>query len=332
MDDKKKIVLGSEDFLAKGNQDIFININLQQKFNIIKREKFDNNFDLAEQFRKERNASRSFRVYGIIDSPLIDCDNLTIKVYAEEGIIGGFQVLGNQIATITSQPIGFGDKNVFGKMRGKYILELNNYEVSDTIWLEIQGDGATYAKTIIEQSLVFRDSDGVFVEYGTDTVDLGIDGGFEIIQNDFPFFYNKHWIKNNFQVEKVNVRNARFGQSAYYLDEGESRTITVELTEPSVFGTESLTVNFSTPPSQNDSATLDADFTVDNFPFSFPMNLSWGVGEQFREIDISALSDFVIEKNEEQFYLTLDSSVNVTTDNGVVNIQTTTVSIKDLTD
>ena len=331
MDDKKKIVLGSEDFLAKGNEDIFININLQQKFNIIKREKFDNNFDLAEQFRKERNASKSFRVYGIIDSPLINCDNLTIKVYANEGFVGGFQVLGNQITTITSQPIGFGDKNVFGKRRGKYILELNNYKVSDKIWLEVQGDGVTYARTVIEQTLVFRDTDGNFVEYGTDTIDLGINGGFEVIQNDFPFFYNKHWIKNNFQIEKVNVRNARFSQSAYYLDEGESSVITVELTEPSVFGTESLTVNFSTPSSQYDSATPGTDFSVDVFPFSFPINLTWNVGQQIREIDISALSDFVIEKNEEQFYLTLDSPTNVTTDNGVVNIQTTTVSIKDLT-
>jgi hypothetical protein len=332
MDDKKKIVLGSEDFLAKGNEDIFININLQQKFNILKREKFDNNFDLAEQFRKERNASRSFRVYGIIDSPIINCDNLTIKVYAESNTLFGFQILGNQIATITSQPIGFGDKNVFGKHRGKYIIELNNYEISDTIWLEIQGDGVTYARIVIEQKLVFRDPDGKFIEYGTDSIDIGINGGFEVVQNDFPFFYNKHWIKNNFQVEKVKIRNIRFAQSAYYLDEGESGVVTVQLTEPSVFGTESVTVNLVSPSGDAyNTAVLGTDFSVDNFPFTFPMNLNWSVGQQSMDIDITALSDFIIEKNEEKFSLSLDNPINATTDAGVVNIETTTVSIKDLT-
>jgi len=332
MDDKKKIVLGSEDFLAKGIDDIYINVNLQQKFNLIKRERFDNNFDLAEQFRKERNASRSFRVYGIINSPLIDCDNLTIKAYANSNILFGAQVLGNQIATITSQPIGFGDKNVFGKHRGKYIIELNNYELSDTIYLEIAGNGVDYARTVVEQKLVFKDSDGVFVEYGTDTIDLGINGGFEIIQNDFPFFYNKHWIKNNFQIEKVLKRNIRFGQSAYYLDEGEEGTVIVQLTEPSVFGTESVTVNLTSPTAEAyDTAAPGLDFTVDTFPFNFPMTLNWGVGQQELEINITALSDYIIEKNEETFSLSLDNPVNATTDQGVVNIEATTVSIKDLT-
>lgn len=332
MDDKKKIVIATEDIIAKGLDDIFININLQQKFNVIKREKFDNNFDLAEQFRKERNASRSFRVYGIIDSPIIDCDNLTIKVYSKTDIAFGFQVVSSNdlIATITSQPLGYGDKNVFGKQRGKYILELNNYKISDTVYLVIEGDGTTYARTIIEQQLVFKGADGEFVEYGTNTVDIGLNGEFVTINNDFPFFYNKHWIKTNFQIEKVQIRNVKFGSSKYSFNEGEEGVITVELSEPSVFGTENVTVILTSPTIEDyDTAIPGLDFDVDTFPFSFPITLGWGIGEQVREIDISALNDSNIEKTNEKFSLSLISPLNVTTDQGVVNIQNTSVDIVD---
>jgi hypothetical protein len=331
MDDKKKIVLATEDIIAKKLEDIYINVNLQQRFNLIKRDRYNNNFDLAEQFRKERNASRSFRIYGIIDSPVIDCDNLTIKVFSNSSESSGFQVLTNQVSIINSQPLGFGDKNVFGKKRGKYIIELDNYKISDIIYLEIAGDGVTYARTVVEQKLVFKDVDGNFVEYGTNTVDFGIDGGFDVIQNDFPFFYNKHWIKNNFQVNKVLKRNIRFEKSFYSLDEGEQDIIRVELNEPSVFGTENVTVSLSTPNSLIDAATIGLDFTVNTFPFSFPMNLSWGIGEQFKDINIAALSDFLIEKNQEQFTLSLDNPINATIDQGISNIQSTTISIVDKT-
>jgi len=331
MDDKKKIVLATEDILAKKLEDIYINVNLQQRFNLIKRDRYDNNFDLAEQFRKERNASRSFRIYGIIDSPAVDCDNLTIKVFSNSSELFGFQILTNQISTINSQPLGFGDKNVFGKKRGKYIIELDNYKISDVIYLEIAGDGVTYSRTIVEQRLVFKDVDGNFVEYGTDTVDFGIDGGFDVIQNDFPFFYNKHWIKNNFQVNRVIKRNIRFEKSFYSLDEGQQGVVRVGLSEPSVFGTESVTVNISTPVSPLDAATLGLDFTVDTFPFSFPMNLSWGIGQQFRDINITALNDSLVEKSPEQFTLTLVNPINATIDQGIPNIESTTVSIVDKT-
>ena len=332
MDDNKKIVLGSEDFFVKKVEDIFININLQQKFNIIKKERFDNNFDLSEQFIKERNTSRSFRVYGIIDSTIVNCDNLKIKVYSQSVFSGGSQLLSGHIATVNTQSIGFGDKNIFGKMRGKYIIELDNYKISDTIWIEILGNGVNYSKTIIEQKLVFKDTDENFVEYGTNTVDIGINGGFEIIQNDFPFFYNKHWVKNNFQIEKVNLRNIKFTKSSYNLNEGDSGIITVELSEPSVFGTEAVTITLTSPIIETyNTAAIGKDFSVNTIPFTFPMNLNWNIGEKVKDINISAISDGIIEKFEEDFTLSLENPKNATINNGVVNVEKTVMSIKDFT-
>lgn len=332
MDDKKKIVLASKDVVVKKTEDVYINVNLKSSFNSIKKERFDNNFDLAEQFRRERNASRNFRVYGIIDSTVIDCDNLSFKVYSKSTIELGVQVLSNQIASFVSQKIGFGDKNVFGKMKGKYLLELNNYVDSDVIYIEIPGDGVNFDREVKELRLVFTGADGEFIEYGTSTIDIGINGIFETINNDFPFFYNKHWIKNNFQIKQVKVRNVSFGKTIYSIDEGDSGTVTVELNEPSVFGTEKIDVELisSQVPSYNEAA-LDYDFTADSHPSGFPISFSWGPGEKIKEIKFSALSDYIIEKNLETFSLKLTNPSSVTTDNGMVNIDTTTVSVVDKT-
>src|SRR5690606_33286052 len=62
-----------------------------------------------------------------------------------------------------------------------------------------------------------------------------------------------------------------------------------------------------------------------------PINISWGAGEKVKEIKISALSDYIIEKNPESFSLKLTNASNVTTDNGLVNIETTIVNIIDKT-
>lgn len=196
MDDKKKIVLATKDILSKNLEDIFINVNLQQTFSQIKRERFDNNFDLSEQFRKERNSSRSFRIYGIIDSIITNCDDSLITVYSNSGLT-------SQIYSTYSTKIGFGDKNVFNKMRGKYLIELNNYSLSNDIWIKISGDGVNYNDTIVHQPIIFYGADGNFIEYGTETIDISISGQIIAINNNFPFFYNKHWIKNNFQIEKI---------------------------------------------------------------------------------------------------------------------------------
>jgi len=323
MDDKKKIVLGSEDFLAKGLDDIFLNVNLQKTFKQIKKEKYDNNFDLAEQFRKERNESRSFRIYGIVDSTVIDCDNLPIRVYSDSGLT-------SQVYATTTNSLGYGDFNVYGKQDGKYIIELDNYQLSDSIWIKIEGNGVNTADQVFEQQLVFYGADGDFIDYGTETVDIGFNGQFATIENDFPFFYNKHWIKKPLQIEEIKTRNVSFERSAYTLIEGNGTDIRVYLNEPSVFGNESVTIDLA---SSFVETYTDAAPGVDfNTPgTTFPVTLNWSVGEQYKTIPFDSLEDFIVEKSIEIAKFDLTNPVNVTLNNGVVNIPSTTVSIIDQT-
>ena len=50
-------------------------------------------------------------------------------------------------------------------------------------------------KNITKQRLVFQDSAGEFLKFGNDTEEIRDDGTTFAVFNDFPFFYNIHWVK-----------------------------------------------------------------------------------------------------------------------------------------
>ncbi len=288
MDDKRKIVLGSEDILAKGVSDIFLNINLQQTFNQIKKDKYDNNFDLSEQFRKERNESRNFRIYGIVDSTIINTDNLNIQIYKNSGLT-------QFVGTIKTTPLVYSEENVFAKRRGKYLLELNNYD-ADVVYFRVLGNNLTYGNQLFEQRLVFYTLDGEFVEYGTRTVDIGLDNpGFLEIENDFPFFYNKHWIKKNLEIVEEKPTVMQFGAESSSVAEGSSIAIDIVMDKPSPFGNESIVLNAIL------GTALPADFnlSIGGSPITFPITLNWSPGEQNKSIVFDAITDSVYEFSED---------------------------------
>ena len=287
MDDKKKIVLGSEDFIAKGVDDIFININLQQTFNQIKKEKYDNNFDLAEQFRKERNQSRNFRIYGIIDSNIIDTDNISLYVYKDSGLTQSLGVTG-------STSLVYEEQNVFAKKRGKYLIELDNYD-AESVFIQILGDNISFADQVIEQRLVYYTLDGDFVEYGTETVDIGLfNSGFLNIENNFPFFYNKHWIKKDIEIVETKQAIVQFRTEFSTVPEGQSVEIDIVMDKPSPFGNEIVTLDAVL----GTISPADYSMSISGSPIIFPITLSWTQGEQNKTIKFDALTDSVIEFTE----------------------------------
>src|ERR1035437_4398823 len=115
MEERFKILLASSDIVSAQVVDLFLEINLQKTFNEIKREKYDNNFDLAEQFRRENNASRNFFVYGIVDSTVTDCDNLPINIFSDSGLT-------NLVTVTTTSALAYNQVNVFNHTKGKYFV------------------------------------------------------------------------------------------------------------------------------------------------------------------------------------------------------------------
>ena len=291
MDDKKKIVLGSEDFLAKGIDDIYININLQQTFNQIKKDKYDNNFDLAQQFREERNASRDFRIYGIVDSTITDTNNMTIRIYKDSGL--------TQVhSSVNTSSLAYEEDNVFDKIRGKFLIELNSYD-EDVVYFTIQGDGFTYADQVFEQRLVFYTLDGEFVEYGTETIDIGLNNpGFLEIENDFPFFYNKHWIKKDLNIIETKPVIMQFGTESSVAPEGSTVAFDIVLDKPSPFGNESVVVDAVL----GTVAPADYNLTIGGNVVNFPITLTWVQGEQNKTFEFDAIADDVYEFSENMFF------------------------------
>ncbi len=194
MDDRKKILLSTKDVITRSNEDIFINIDLQRTFNEIQKEKYDNDFDVQKQFQKERNLSISYRVYGIVDSTVRDCDNLEFELYSKEPYASESFVSIVKTEPLTSEkwPV----KNVFGFKKGKYLLTLDNYQYSEIymVFLKFQS---------FYQKMRFYDSSGKLIDYGTETVEIDDNGNVEEVNNNFSFFYNKHWIKKDIDASLV---------------------------------------------------------------------------------------------------------------------------------
>jgi len=287
MDDKKKIVLGSEDILTKGLGDIFLNISLRRTFNQIKKDKYDNNFDLLQQFRKERNASRDFRIYGTVNSSIINTDSINIFVYKDSQLT---QLIG----VIKTSPLVYNEKNVYSKKRGKYLLELNNYD-ANSVYFKILGDNLKYGDQVFEQKLVFYGVDGQFIEYGTDTVDIGLNiDDFSDIKNDFPFFYNKHWIKKDLDIVEEKPTKIQFSKELSTIQEGTSIDIEISIDKPSPFGNESVVLDAVL------GTVIPSEFklSISGSTVVFPITLDWSKGEQNKVLTFDAIQDNVYEMSE----------------------------------
>lgn len=293
MDSKKKILLGSTDILAKDNEDLFLNINLNSTYSNIRNDKYENIFDVEAQFKKERNSSRDFRIYGLIDSTVTDCDNLQIEVYSSSASTG----LTNLIHITGSTNLVYDGLNVYGKKKGKFIVNLENYE-SDFVFLKIPSNNQTFKDQVYSQQVVFKDSEGKFVDYGTKTIDIGDDGNAIEINNDFYFLYNKHWIKKDLLIIEEKPAKVFFNASNSDVLTNEFTSnldiveIDVSLDKPSSFGIEKVDISvLSSSLDSNEIIIVDSSNNI----LTLPHTISFNVGEQNKLLYFYSPSDYIQE-------------------------------------
>ena len=226
--------------LSEDNLDQFLKIDLNRTFNEFQKEKLDNDFDLEKQFQLERNKSRNFRIYGAISSTIIDCNNIEIKIYSDSDY-------NNLYTTIQSSSIAFNSDNIFRKKNGKYLIELNNYP-HDVAYIKIETDNFYYFDQKWERRLVFYNADNEFVDYGTETVDINAqNGGSVVIENNFPFLYNKHWIRMDLDIVEEKEREISFSSTGNEVLEGSTLDMNINLNEPSPFGIGSCYLTLESP-------------------------------------------------------------------------------------
>jgi hypothetical protein len=230
MAQRKKILLRSEDLFGLENQDMFINIQVENFSKDIKPSSYENVFDLQAQFDNERNNSREFFIYGDVKSVFRNSAGVQLKLFAETRRptdlsltsditvtdFGSSQNIGvdrltflngseaTLIDLVTTQRL-FESNNIFGYNQGVYKFQLANniYQGNefDVIYI-LYGNASDLQKNLVKQTLIFRDPDGEVIDFGTDTEEIRDDGTTFTVFNDFPFFYNIHWIKTPFQLNR----------------------------------------------------------------------------------------------------------------------------------
>jgi len=314
----KKILLRSTGIFGHSNEDMFISLGIDRSTKELKPDKFDNNFDLQNQFDKERNASRNFFIYGTID-PIIELgDDFEIELYTEvvKPLIPSLEdelvivdkvdqssiTLGNGaqlsfVKSIETRNLTYQTGNLFGSNKKEYGELLENYDSEDqeVIYLFVKGnldtiepdsDQASIPDQIFKQRLVFFDGKGDFSDYGSDAQEIRSDGSTFSVNNDFPFFYNIHWIKNALDISQVTKLTVNFDQESFFALEGNTVNLNISLDRPSINGNEIIKLEVSNITTSNDDYTLNTEF------------VSWGVGEKDKVVPVQIIKDDEIETIE----------------------------------
>lgn len=201
------------------------------------------------------------------------------------------------IKNIPTTTVSYDTGNVFGVHRRKYYTELNAYSstTQQAIYLFIDGelltvnsDDYVVESSLFKQQLVFVNSEGTFIPYGNDTQEIEINGTITEVQNDYPFFYNKHWIKKNLDITRSFIPTVSFLTDTLTIREADEISIPVILNKaPSSNGS---TVVFVT---QNTTASPD-DYVLS----PSPLRLNFNGATTSLDLILSAKTDSTIEVSE----------------------------------
>lgn len=229
---QEKILLKSYDVQPFINQDEFISFELYSTVKNIKENFLNNNFDLNLQYNLERNNSRKFFVYGKLYSKNVDVSKVNVSfktsnndtLYSPDiknNLVGdnnkSIMVKPNQLAAEENM-----SRNIFDKKVCSYFVQFEIEKDLSTrtnnLTIQITGDSFSVIGTpltsvtesynpinnVYQIPLVIYDDEGNFVPYGTN--DTVFDENLNIVDenNDYPFLYDYHFIRQDFDVIDEN--------------------------------------------------------------------------------------------------------------------------------
>lgn len=336
----EKIILGKKRFIGNQNTDEFIDIELTREIENLKTDTLYNTFDFQEQFIKDRNNSLKFCLYGLIESRYGHCDNLMLNIK-----INDTNQTSASTNTIIYTPYNFSaatsgysfytsskplsnnsdlTKNIYGTNKGCYFFHFEvdkndaNFNKNKSIYIQIfEPVQELYGEFSIP--FLFFDENQELIEFGTETAEFNEDNEIETINNNFPFFYDKHWIKFNLEPHGPQVASFVNSEMTIKEDNATGLIIPITLEEPSKFGLEKVkividyNVNEFGEPLTN--STLGIDFLFNE------QVVSWNIGEQIKEVFIDIKNDLFVENIEKiQFRLIpiLNTRVSINTNNSMI--------------
>ena len=336
----EKIILGTKKFAGNQNTDEFIDIELNREIETLKIDSLNNTFDFQDQFIKERNNSLNFCLYGMVESRYGQCDDLSMKISIRDTNPNSNStpsIIYTQInfsattsgysETIHTKSLSFNNeltKNIYGTNKGCYFFYFqldkfeHNFNTNKSIYIEIfEPFKEMYGNFSIP--FLFFNEDESLVEFGTETAEYNANNQIETINNNFPFFYDKHWIK--FNIEPIGPQIVFFDESEIIVSEdtAQNLTIPISLENPSLYGLEKVKLivdyNFNDYGELLTTANLNTDFIFKE------QILSWNIGEKTKNIPIEILNDLFVENIEKiQFRLIplLNSRIDINTNNSMI--------------
>lgn len=313
MKDKRKILLGTKDVLPQVNNDVYINLEIRRTSDELQTEIVNNDFNLRDQFNTERRQSLKFCVYGTLNSIFSNVSFIDLEIKTNhEDLMYIPRIESNAKAAVThtiqAKPLSKNNKlskNIFNKDKSSFyfLFELSPgiKNFGETKTLEIKINSTTTTKKVyaeLEIPFLFFDDDKNLIDFGNDTASFDLNGEEQIIENDFPFLYGTHWIKNEISLprplflslrrsQKSNLNNLTVQETA-----GTVKFIAA-LDFPSIYGIEKAEIYIKKDETQKNPN--------DDFYFE-PKKLSWDVGEQFKEVTIDVVDDLFVEGDEKLLF------------------------------
>lgn len=345
MKEKLKIVLGKKDLFPYKNEDVFVNLELSRDSDELVNEIINNNFNLNEQFIKEREKSLKFCVYGICETNFSDTDNITIdistnhldRIYSPRF---STNIAPKSLHTTKTIPLSNSSrlsKNIFLHNKSSYYfmfeinpLSINNVGENKELRLKIR-DSKNKIYANIKVPFINYNSEGVKILYGTETIEIDLKGNQTIVENDFKFLYDTHWIRadlNLFRPPKVSFLNSLDNE---FINNTTSiiQNPAIENTSKEVIDKLNSSINSSFASTGTNNATLDESFgkfeffakldypsvygieevdvyvkddgTIRNPNQDFILKtktLKWNVGEQYKKVEVELLDDLYVEDEE----------------------------------
>lgn len=330
---KKQILLPKSAFALANDEDVFINVQLNKTFTDLKTEKINNVFNINKQYDTERQSSLKFCIFGLFESKFANTSNLIIDVkesgnltlslpkIASDNITGKTLSIKSFELTLDSNGMS---RNLYGKTKSAYsiLFEINKSELDAQNAQTIIDGGVPKTRTVDftivdnEKNIffitsipyLFYDLDGNAVPFGSQTADVDENGNTTEINNDFPFLYDRHWIKQYFNLpapsfvflpdKTINVSENTSGETQISAGlSAETVNLNISIDQPSPYGLEEATV------------IIDMDSTVrnPNLDFNFtPQTIKWNVGEQHKTFNLSIIDDKFVENTESIFFKVVD--------------------------
>lgn len=311
MKDKRKILLGTKDVLPQVNNDVYINLEIRRTSDELQTEIVNNDFNLRDQFNTERRQSLKFCIYGTLDSIYSDLDDLDLEIktnhedllYTPRIEANAQAAVLNKIKTKSLSKDSQLSKNIFNKNKSSFyfLFELSpgikNFGETKTLQVKINSKKEkVYAE--FEIPFLFFDDDKNLIDFGNETVEIDLNGEEKVVENDFPFLYDTHWIKNEISLPRplfLSFRRSRKSELNNFTVQESGGTVKfiAALDFPSVYGIEKAEVYIKKNETQKNPN--------DDFYFE-PQKLSWDVGEQFKEVTIDIVDDLFVEGDEKLLF------------------------------